>query len=224
MKYFGMKDSGLNPNSTLFYAIGIYGVIFTAASYVIPELGASEFQGVLQHILRPLFLTSAVSGAIVGVSISYLSTGKESGYMVGGFLVWLILTAGISGAYIYTTNGFEKSIPAEDRAKDRQQIISGSFEQTVDGWTGLYEETEEGYLGFCESLPGLVQGSTPQISASVKTFQEEVWGTFNCAADDDAYAFSFGDGFDVTDWRWCKDANGFSGEGNINNNTIRCTK
>lgn len=217
MRYFGLKDSGLNPNSTLFYAIGIYAVIFVAASYVIPEFGASEYQGVLQHILRPMFLISAACGVIVGASISYLSTGKESGYMVGGFLVWLILTTVISGVYFNGTSVLDKAMPLGDRAKDRQEMISGS-ERWYLSLVDLHVAQTGSYVGLCDSLPNLV----PSMSIGNIDFQQDLWETMKCSATQEAYVFSFGD--TLTDWRWCTDSTGFTGKGSVNTNTVRCVK
>lgn len=216
MKFISKVKNDVQTSSGFFILIGTVCLIYVLLSYTLPALDTSKYQAVTQNMLVPISAAGAIFGYAIAGVVGYMSSGSESGYVVVGFIVWLLLMGVSSYGYISVSNGFEQSEPKEDRAADRQEIISGS-ERWLSSLVDLHVAKEGGYAGLCDALPGIA----PQINMG-NSFQQDLWRTMKCRSTEKVYALSFGD--TVTEWRWCMDSTGFVGEGDIDTDTVRCVR
>jgi len=215
---FSKLKTNVNSNSSFFIFWGSIFLAYLVSAYTLPALDLPKYSGVTQHLLVPILVAGAISSYLIAGIIGYMSSENESGYVVPGFLVWLLLTGVGSYAYIYSTNGAKKAVPEEKRAESKQEVIKKSRKSRVQPFIDLHESSQGSYKGLCENLPDLTQDVAPGVIG------KEFWQTMKCASTTDKYALSFGDSFAETDWRWCMDSSGFTGEANLDKEDTRCQK
>jgi hypothetical protein len=216
MRFISKVKNAAHQNSSFFILIGSVCLLYVLLSYTLPALDTPQYQAVTQNILVPICVGGAIFGYSIAGVVGYMSSGKESGYVVIGFIMWLLLTGVSSYVFISSSDGFRQATTKEERAADRQEIISGS-ERWLSSLVDFHATTEGSYAGLCEALPNIA----PQINMR-NSFQKDLWRTMKCESTEEAYALSFGD--TLTDWRWCMDSAGFAGEGRVNQDAIHCAQ
>jgi len=213
--FLKLKTFVKNSNSLFFVFWGSIFLVYLVLAYTLPVLDMPKYSGVTQNLLVPILVIGVISSYLLAGVVGYISSGGESGYVVPGFVVWLLITGIGSYAFIHATDGMKKATPQEERAESKQEVITKNRKSLVQPLIDIHKSSNGGYQGLCQNLPELEK----EIRSS---FKQKFWQTMKCEATAEAYALSFGDAFTETDWRWCMDSSGFAGQGNLNRDNIRC--